>query len=184
MCDALPRDMEFNISFSKTISFSRCVFQHPRHCEERQRRSNPEFEKRLGCFVDVRNNKAFSRRAFAPESCQTAVVNRRHRFRCAPCQGSAGQCRWKHSQAPLWPWMTVRTKEKESEAERRQTQWSYSAGPYGPGRASKYGRRTSIGVPPRFSPRGRVVVLGSASGHASWDVACPSSGRYPPPACP
>jgi len=81
MCDALPRDMEFNISFSKTISFSRCVFQHPRHCEERQRRSNPEFEKRLGCFVDVRNNKAFSRRAFAPESCQTAVVNRRHRFR-------------------------------------------------------------------------------------------------------
>src|SRR5262249_36280815 len=35
----------------------------------------------------------------------------------------------------------------------------------------RYGRRTSIGFPPRFSPRGRVVVLGSASGHASWDVA-------------
>ena len=48
----------------------------------------------------------------------------------------------------------------------------------------RYGRRTSIGVPPRFSPRGRVVVLGSASGHASWDVACPSSGRYPPPPVP
>src|SRR5262249_18132001 len=102
----------------------------------------------------------------------------------APCQGTAGQCRWKHSQAPLWPWMTVRTKEKESEAERRQTQWSYSAGPYGPGRASKSGGGTSTVFPRRFSPGGRVVVLGSASGLASWDVACPSSGLYPPPACP
>ena len=48
-------------------------------------------------------------------------------------------------------------------------------------------RRTSIGVPPRFSPRGRVVVLGSASGQVSWDVAegSPSFERVlPAPACP
>jgi hypothetical protein len=84
----------------------------------------------------------------------------------------------------LCPAMTERTKEKESEAERRQTQWSILPGPSGPGPRRRYGRRTSIGAPPRFSPRGRVVVLGSASGHASWDVACPSSGRYPSPPVP
>src|SRR5262245_48887635 len=47
----------------------------------------------------------------------------------------------------------------------------------------RYGRRTSIGVPPRFSPRGRVVVLGSASGHASWDVAAFVRRVLPVPAC-
>src|SRR5262249_39236714 len=48
----------------------------------------------------------------------------------------------------------------------------------------RYGRRTSIGVPPRFSPRGRVVGLGSASGHASWDVAAFVRRVLPVPACP
>jgi hypothetical protein len=50
------------------------------------------------------------------------------------------------------------TKRKISEAKRRQTQGS-SAVPYGHGRASSV-RRTTVGVPPRFSPQGVFHLKG------------------------
>jgi len=65
------------------------------------------------------------------------------------------------SEASAWmpgssPGMTKGTNGKErkkmSEAKRRQTQWVFCRG-VGHGRAC-IGRRTSIGVPPRFSPQG------------------------------
>src|SRR5262249_59895572 len=78
----------------------------------------------------------------------------------------------------------LRRRTKERIGSRTPTDaMSYFAGPYGPGRAW-VARRTSIGVAPRFSPRGRVVVLGSASGHASWDVAAFVRRVLPAPACP
>ena len=50
-------------------------------------------------------------------------------------------------------------------------------------------RRTSIGVPPRRLAKGTLVVFGSASGQASWDVAGtrfahPFERALPAPACP
>jgi hypothetical protein len=69
-----------------------------------------------------------------------------------------------------------RTKErKRSEAKRRQTQFSYSAVPYGHGRAWS-ARRTSIGVPPR-------LLLRRPNATAQLQSALPGvgpvSGRYP-----
>jgi hypothetical protein len=62
------------------------------------------------------------------------------------------------------------------EAERRQTR-SPTAAPYGARRASS-GTRSSVGVPPRLSPKGVFHPEDSASGQASWDVVCTGVTRH------
>jgi hypothetical protein len=79
------------------------------------------------------------------------------------------------------------TKENERKKYRRRNadrRNPYSAVPYGHGRASNV-RRTSIGVPPRFSPQGVFHRKGLSTRlllPGTWrpGLACPSSGRYPP----
>jgi hypothetical protein len=75
-----------------------------------------------------------------------------------------------------------RTNEKDLEAKRRQTQGSSAVASATAAPAS--GRRTSIGVPPRFSSQGVFHRKGLSTRlllPGTWrpGLACPSSGRYP-----
>jgi hypothetical protein len=84
-------------------------------------------------------------------------------------------------------------RKKKSDAKRRQTQLVFCRGS-GHGRAWS-ARRTPIGVSPRRLAKGTLVVFGSASGQASWEVAgrfrnpvtaapyTPCDGQMPMPAC-
>ena len=76
-------------------------------------------------------------------------------------------------------------RKQMSEAKRRQRQLSHSAGPYGPRPRPSTERRTSIGVPPRFSPQGVFHRKGLSLrpgflGRGGTRFAYPLSGRYPP----
>src|SRR6516165_9551734 len=84
--------------------------------------------------------------------------------------------------------MTNEKNEKDSEAKRRQTQGS-SAVADGHGRAWS-ARRTSIGVPPRFSSQG--VFSSQGTQHQAFASSDPARTRFaypferalPAPACP
>src|SRR5215831_15115506 len=90
----------------------------------------------------------------------------------------------------LCPAMTKETNgknEKDSEAKRRQTQGS-SAVSDGPGRASNV-RRTSIGVPPRFSSQGVFHRKGLSTRlllPGTWRPGCGLAVEraLPAPTCP
>jgi hypothetical protein len=70
-----------------------------------------------------------------------------------------------------------RTKERKSEAKRRQTQWLLPCRRARPRtRRGAHGCRRSTAA---FA-KGTFVVFGATSGQASWDVACPLSGRTHP----
>src|SRR5579859_4286575 len=75
----------------------------------------------------------------------------------APCRGAAanagGSIRKRRFGTDDGRNERERTKERKCRKRNADRRKSHSAGPYGPGRAWS-ARRTSIGVPPRFSPQG------------------------------
>jgi len=83
-------------------------------------------------------------------------LNRQHRvhsvLNAEPQQGNAGGSIGKRRLAWMTDWDERKERKKMSEAKRRQTQFAFCRG-FGHSRASSV-RRTSIGVPPRFSSQG------------------------------
>jgi hypothetical protein len=117
------------------ISFSRCGFASELwDATSRKRETEREVRQVVEPALVLRSSP---RRKSVARMKRSEIRGRRCRFDLAPGLRYA---------PPGLP------KRKKSEAKRRQTQGS-SAVPYGHGRASNV-RRTSIGVPPRFSSQG------------------------------
>jgi hypothetical protein len=174
------------------------------HCEERKRRRNPERHFRLDCFAplamttrsrDAPEHPSYGKRCHVKrEAKEKQVVGPAYVLRSSLLRNDVA--RMKRSEirdnrsrfislpgfAPLHPGYQKRKNRKQNADRRNQ----YSAGPDGPSRAS-HARRTSIGVPPRFSSRGVFHRKGLSTKPGflgrggQWSVLCAGVTR---PACP
>jgi hypothetical protein len=127
---------------------------------------------------------SFSRRVFAPELWHSTVLNRHHRFH------SVLHAKPQQAQMPVEAFgkrrlgrMTVRTERKKKIGGETPTDARRFCRGSGHGRAW-IARRTSIGVPPRFSPQGIFHRKGRSLRPGFLGRGLSVERALPAPACP
>ena len=146
----------------------------------------------LRATYGARNDEPFSRRAFARELCQATLRDRHHRAltwwsmlksNMQSAGGGTAQAYLPHGLPGLRPAMTKGNERKRFGGETPTDAmnilpWLTATA------ATASTRRTSIGVPPRFSSQGVFHRKGLSTRlylPGTWrPVGWPSSGRYPP----